>query len=244
MLSFYPKAYARLVRWLFGLNLCGGGAGGSEISRRGHWKFGKGYLHKIVWTRLSNLWQFCDNFRVMYKRSTSKLAAIWAVFRGPRMGRWIRGRWICVFWGAPIFSQERFGAKIWGAPNADPTTMNPTPHSRPSENLRIAGLRRFARISDILSTGVWCIPEFGAGFAAGNKSPLFQNVLLLSAVWRALGQNQKPHQTPVRTKLRLKRFPRIARTLWKLNGGVFCESIRANPNLLAALHRMHLKDFL
>ena len=48
------------------------------------------------------------------------------------------------FWGAPIFSpedpkplnsrvSERFGANIWGAPNADPTTTDPTPHSRPSE---------------------------------------------------------------------------------------------------------------
>ena len=48
------------------------------------------------------------------------------------------------FWGAPIFSPEapkplfwrvleRFGAKIWGAPNADPTTTDPTPHSRPSD---------------------------------------------------------------------------------------------------------------
>ena len=52
------------------------------------------------------------------------------------MGRWICGRWICV-WGAPFFSpdapnplfwrvSERFGAKIWGAPNADPTTTDPT----------------------------------------------------------------------------------------------------------------------
>ena len=28
---------------------------------------------------------------------------------------------------------ERFGANIWGAPNADPTTTDPTPHVRPSD---------------------------------------------------------------------------------------------------------------
>ena len=48
------------------------------------------------------------------------------------------------FWRAPIFSLEApkplfkrgFGAiwaKIWGAPNTDPTTTDPTPHFRPSE---------------------------------------------------------------------------------------------------------------
>ena len=47
-------------------------------------------------------------------------------------------------WGAPIFSpegpnplfwrvSERFEAKIWGAPNAGPTTTDPTPHFRPSQ---------------------------------------------------------------------------------------------------------------
>ena len=64
-------------------------------------------------------------------------------FRGPRMGRWIRGRWICIL-GAPRLSVQRppnlilkgFGtiwSKIWGAPNADPTTTDSMPHSRPSE---------------------------------------------------------------------------------------------------------------
>ena len=50
----------------------------------------------------------------------------------------------CAFLGHPDFQSrgppkplfwrvsERFGAKIWGAPNADPTTTDPTPHSRPS----------------------------------------------------------------------------------------------------------------
>ena len=44
------------------------------------------------------------------------------------------------FWGAPIFSPEapkplflRVLEKLWGAPNADPTTTDPTPHSRPSK---------------------------------------------------------------------------------------------------------------
>ena len=56
------------------------------------------------------------------------------------------------FWGAPIFSpeaskplfwrvSERFGANIWGAPNADTTTTDPTPHSRPSECTELLRLR-------------------------------------------------------------------------------------------------------
>ena len=52
---------------------------------------------------------------------------------------------------------------------------------------------------------VWCIPEFGAGF----KSALFQDFLLLSAVLRVRGRSQNPRRTPVRTKLRLKRLPKI-----------------------------------
>ena len=72
-------------------------------------------------------------------------------FRGPRMGRWIHRRWICVL-GCPDLQSggpkpwswrvsERFGAKIWGPPNADPTTTGPTPHSWPSEVLRGGGKR-------------------------------------------------------------------------------------------------------
>ena len=34
--------------------------------------------------------------------------------------------------GCPV---EGFGAKIWGAPNADPTTTDPMPHSRPSDRI-------------------------------------------------------------------------------------------------------------
>ena len=57
--------------------------------------------------------------------------------------------------------------------------------------------------SDLFWTRVWCIPEFGAGF----KSALFHDFLLLSAVLRVRGRIQNPRRTPVRTKLRLKRFP-------------------------------------
>ena len=56
-----------------------------------------------------------------------------------------------------------------------------------------------------LWTRVWCIPEFGAE----NESVIFCNVLLLSAVWRVRGRFQNLRQTPVCTKLRFKRFPRI-----------------------------------
>ena len=60
------------------------------------------------------------------------------------MGRWIlvvesaflrrpdfqsRGPKTLIFAGL----SQRFGAKVWGAPNADPTTADPTPHSRPSD---------------------------------------------------------------------------------------------------------------
>ena len=60
------------------------------------------------------------------------------------MGRWICGRWICV-WGTPHCclqslrnrSKERFWEPLdWksGRPkNADSTTTDPTPHSRPSD---------------------------------------------------------------------------------------------------------------
>ena len=57
--------------------------------------------------------------------------------------------------------------------------------------------------SDLFSTRVWCIP----GFGAENKIALFQEILLISAVLRVQGRFQNPRQTPVRTKLRLKRFP-------------------------------------
>ena len=65
------------------------------------------------------------------------------------MGRWIGGRWICVF-VAPRFYPKTlvlkgFGA-IWGknlsAPNADPTTTDPTPHSRPSAYLSNNSVQR------------------------------------------------------------------------------------------------------
>ena len=50
---------------------------------------------------------------------------------------------------------------------------------------------------------VWCIPRIGAE----NKSVLFPDFLLISAVLRARGRFQNPRQTLVRTNLRLKRFP-------------------------------------
>ena len=48
-------------------------------------------------------------------------------------------------------------------------------------------------------------------FGAENKSALFQDFLLLSAVLRVRGRFHNPRQTLVRTKLRLKCFPRIVR---------------------------------
>ena len=51
----------------------------------------------------------------------------------------------------------------------------------------------------------WCIPKFGAK----NESALLQDVLLISAVLRAQRRSQNLCQTPVRTKLRLKRFPNL-----------------------------------
>ena len=62
------------------------------------------------------------------------------------MGRWICGRWICV-WGAPDFCPKSLqnpfkmrvlgasGLKIGAPQNTDSTTTGPTPHSRPSDNL-------------------------------------------------------------------------------------------------------------
>ena len=67
--------------------------------------------------------------------------------------------------------------------------------------------RAARRGSDLFLTRVWCIPEFGAE----NKSALFQDFLLLSAVLRGRGRFQNPRQTPVRTKLRLKRLPSSGR---------------------------------
>ena len=85
-----------------------------------------------------------------YKDNQRRGADVEIFIRGPRMGRWIRRRWVCVF-GAPRFSVQRpenpsfeeilllkgFGA-IWGKnlghpKNADPTMTDPTPHSRPSD---------------------------------------------------------------------------------------------------------------
>ena len=52
-------------------------------------------------------------------------------------------------------------------------------------------------------------PGFGAyqDLAQKLKMPFFQDFLLISAVLRVQGRFQNPRQTPVRTKLRLKRFP-------------------------------------
>ena len=62
------------------------------------------------------------------------------------------------------------------------------------------------RMSDLFQTRVRCIPEFGAE----NKSAIFQDLLLLAAFLSVRGRFQNPRQTPVRTKLRLKRFPVMA----------------------------------
>ena len=73
-----------------------------------------------------------------------------SIFRGPRMGRWIRGRWICV-WGAPDVCPKivpkPFKIRVLGPldqksgrpKNADPTTTDPTPFSA-LRYLRHAGL--------------------------------------------------------------------------------------------------------
>ena len=65
--------------------------------------------------------------------------------REPRMGGWIRRCWICI-WGAPDFNPESlpeaFENKGLGASqlnlgrpkNAEPTTTDPTLHSRPSDS--------------------------------------------------------------------------------------------------------------
>ena len=67
----------------------------------------------------------------------------------------------------------------------------------------VTPLGRNKYTSDIFWTRVWCIP----GFGAENKSALFEDFLLISAVLRVWGRSQNPRQTPVCTKLRLKRFP-------------------------------------
>ena len=65
------------------------------------------------------------------------------LFRRPRVGRWIRGRWILRFGGPrflPKIALKPFnirvlgvsGLKIGAPKNADSTTTDPTPHSRPS----------------------------------------------------------------------------------------------------------------
>ena len=69
--------------------------------------------------------------------------------------------------------------------------------------------------TDLFWTRVWCIPESGAE----KKIARFHGFLLLSAVSRVWGRFQNPRQTPVRTKLRLKRFPEKKRyfmSLWSL----------------------------
>ena len=47
------------------------------------------------------------------------------------------------------------------------------------------------------------MPEFDAE----NKSIVFQDLQIVSAVSRTRGRFQTPRQTPVRANLRLKRFP-------------------------------------
>ena len=61
------------------------------------------------------------------------------------------------------------------------------------------------RNSDLFWTRVRCIP----GFGAENRSPLFR---IFSCFWTFEGSRaiSRPRQTPVPTKLRLKRFPRNA----------------------------------
>ena len=73
--------------------------------------------------------------------------------------------------------------------------------------------------SDIFWTSVGCIP----GFGAENKSALFEDFLLISWVLRVWGRFQNLRQTPVHTKLRLKRFPSgvaILVTCWQKSFGI------------------------
>ena len=72
--------------------------------------------------------------------------------------------------------------------------------------------------SDLFWTRVWCIP----GFGAENKSALFQDFLLISAVLRVRGRFQNPRQTPVRTNLRLKRFPKYHYTQKGCQTKLYC----------------------
>ena len=102
------------------------------------------------------------------------------------VGCWIRGRWICVF-GAPRFSAQRLQnpcfegfwsdleQQIWGAQNADPTTTDPMPHSRPSEE-RPTASKKDQTISEkdlplLISqkTGLWLFPGSVRGFP--RKTP-------------------------------------------------------------------------
>ena len=69
------------------------------------------------------------------------------------------------------------------------------------ENCPISGRRKKRRILSRLWLSWFFQPR--------NSSALFLDFLLISAVPRVQGRFQNPRQTPVRTKLRLKRFPTI-----------------------------------
>ena len=58
---------------------------------------------------------------------------------------------------------ERSGAKIWGAPSAEPTSTDPTPHSRPSdfESLEVSNRRsQFATIRIAIGSQRFKIARF------------------------------------------------------------------------------------
>ena len=84
-----------------------------------------------------------------------------------------------------------------------------------ASDLRFRAAMSEPKTSDLFGTRVRCIPEFGTE----NKSALFQDFLLLSAASRVRGRFQNPRQTPVHTKLRLKRFPKtpqiFLRDFWR-----------------------------
>ena len=60
------------------------------------------------------------------------------------MGGWIRRGWIWRFWGTPIFRPEVLkpssGLKIGASKTRNPTTTDPTPYSRPSEEWGLPSL--------------------------------------------------------------------------------------------------------
>ena len=97
-------------------------------------------------------WRLCWKLQNPCEACTLKV-------RGPRMGAWIRHGWISRFGGAPIFSPEVpkpfkiciLGPLDWksGCPKTqNPTTTDPTTHSRPSDfkDLVHLALRKFANI--------------------------------------------------------------------------------------------------